>query len=144
MSDSSFSIEVKFHIYNDEHEKILRAPVTNGRFSRNIFFARGEIGEYLLNVGAQQDFKGADFPGGGGFFMFHYYKLTVVEGKPPSPDFDRDGTVAFPDFIAFAKAFGLSSADENFDPSFDLDEDAEVGFSDFLIFSRAFGTNFDS
>ena len=67
--------------------------------------------------------------------------MAVVQGEPPSPDFDRDGTVGFPDFIVFARAFGKSWADEDFEPWFDLDLDGEVGFSDFLIFGKAFGTD---
>ena len=143
VSDSSYSIAVKFHIYNDEREEILRSPVTKGRFSRSISFARGEIGEYWLNVGAQQDLRGTGIPWRG-YYMSHYYQLNVVAGNAPTPDFDRDGAVAFQDFIAFARAFGGSSSDEDFDPAFDLDEDGEIGFSDFLIFSKAFGSQVGS
>ena len=68
-----------------------------------------------------------------------FNSMSVVQGDPPSPDFDRDGTVDFTDFIVFARAFGKSWADEDFEPWFDLDLDGEVGFSDFLIFGKAFG-----
>jgi YVTN family beta-propeller protein len=54
-------------------------------------------------------------------------------------DFDANGEVAFTDFLLFARAFGLSSADSDFDQRFDLDDDNQVGFSDFLIFASAFG-----
>ncbi len=60
-------------------------------------------------------------------------------GGAPSPDFNGDGTVGFADFIAFAEAFGRTSADEDFDARFDLDEDGNVGFGDFVVFARAFG-----
>ena len=136
VSDSSVSNSVKFYFENDEWERALVAMVKNGRFSRNISFNSKETGEIFLSVGVRQDRL---------YYVSQYIRqITVIEGDPPSPDFDRDGTVAFTDFIAFAKAFGTNSVDEDFDPLFDLDEDGEVGFSDFLIFSKAFGTHIDS
>ena len=54
-------------------------------------------------------------------------------------DFDRDLTIDFDDFLAFAAHFGLSSSDPDFDPRFDFDDDGMVGFSDFLKFAAAFG-----
>ena len=57
----------------------------------------------------------------------------------PSPDFDADGTVGFPDFLLFASHFGSSSGDGEYDARFDLNVDASVGFSDFLIFAERFG-----
>ena len=58
----------------------------------------------------------------------------------PSPDFDGDGTVGFPDFIAFASQFGTQRGDATFDARFDLDGDGETGFSDFIAFASQFGT----
>ena len=63
--------------------------------------------------------------------------ITIT--APVYPDFDRDGTVGFVDFLAFADAFGTTSDDGNFDSRYDLDGDGEVGFSDFVVFSRYFG-----
>ncbi|MDP6039975.1 MAG: DUF1566 domain-containing protein, partial [Candidatus Latescibacteria bacterium] len=48
-------------------------------------------------------------------------------------DFNGDGNTNFPDFIAFAAAFGTGQA------SFDLDQNGEVDFPDFLVFAAAFG-----
>ena len=120
----------------DEWEKVILATVTNGRFSKNISFTSRETGEVFLNLGVRQN--------GVTYISEYFRRITVVEGDPPSPDFDRDGAVAFPDFIAFASAFGATSSDEDFDPTFDLDEDGEIGFSDFLIFSKAFGSQVGS
>lgn len=58
----------------------------------------------------------------------------------PSPDFDGDGTVGFPDFLAFAGSFGSSRGGARYEARFDLDGDGSVAFSDFLIFAGAFGT----
>ena len=58
----------------------------------------------------------------------------------PSPDFDGDGTVGFPDFLAFAGSFGSIRSDAGYEARFDLDSDGAVGFSDFLIFAGAFGS----
>ncbi|MDE2887999.1 MAG: hypothetical protein OXR72_07265 [Gemmatimonadota bacterium] len=57
-----------------------------------------------------------------------------------SPDFDGDGTVGFPDFLAFAGSFGSSRGDARYEAQFDLDGDGSVAFSDFLIFAGAFGS----
>lgn len=57
-----------------------------------------------------------------------------------SPDFDGDGTVGFPDFLAFAGSFGSSRGDARYEERFDLDGDGSVAFSDFLIFAGAFGS----
>ncbi len=60
------------------------------------------------------------------------------------PDFDRDGTVGFGDFVQFAAKFGLSKGEEGYDALFDLDGNGAIGFSDFLIFAGAFGDNSSS
>lgn len=57
-----------------------------------------------------------------------------------SPDFDGDGTVGFPDFLAFAGSFGTSQGDARYEARYDLDGNGSVGFSDFLIFAGAFGS----
>ena len=55
-------------------------------------------------------------------------------------DFDGDGSVGFPDFIAFAGRFGARRDAENYDAAFDLDSDGEIGFTDFIQFADAFGS----
>lgn len=67
--------------------------------------------------------------------------LNVPHTTTPTPDFNGNGTVDFPDFIAFAGAFGLRTDQANFDAKFDLDTSGDIGFSDFLIFATAFGTS---
>ncbi|MDP2735246.1 MAG: PKD domain-containing protein, partial [bacterium] len=48
-------------------------------------------------------------------------------------DFDGSGTIDFPDFVAFARAFGSDQA------RFDLDGNGTVNFTDFLVFASFFG-----
>ena len=60
-----------------------------------------------------------------------------------TPDFDGDGQVGFPDFLAFAGQFGTRQGDGRYDARYDLDGDGEIGFSDFLIFSSSFGKGGD-
>ena len=62
-----------------------------------------------------------------------------LKPRTPDPDFDRDGTVGFADFVQFAAQFGLSQGDEGYDARFDLDGNGAIGFGDFLIFAGAFG-----
>ena len=57
----------------------------------------------------------------------------------PTPDFDGDGMVGFPDFLQFVAQFGLSQGDAGYDARYDLDGDGAIGFGDFLIFANAFG-----
>ena len=67
-----------------------------------------------------------------------------LKPRTPDPDFDRDGTVDFADFVQFAAQFGLSHDDERYDARYDLDGNGAIGFSDFLIFASAFGKNTSS
>ena len=48
-------------------------------------------------------------------------------------DFDGDGSVGFPDFLMFARAY------DGVDPRFDLNRSGRVDFPDFLLFARNFG-----
>ena len=64
----------------------------------------------------------------------------ISHNTAPSPDFDGDGTVGFPDFLAFAGSYGSSRGDARYNERFDLDGDGSVAFSDFLIFAGAFGS----
>ena len=65
--------------------------------------------------------------------------LANDNNATPSPDFDGDGTVGFPDFLLFGDVFGSSQGDEGYKARFDLDGDGTIGFSDFLIFVDSFG-----
>lgn len=53
-------------------------------------------------------------------------------------DFNGDGTIGFPDFLAFAGAFGKTSSDSDFDTKFDLDNNGAVDFLDFVTFAASF------
>ena len=68
-------------------------------------------------------------------------RVALVVPSVPSPDFNGDGEVGFPDFLLFAGQFGARRGDGMYEAKYDLDSDGEVGFSDFLIFSRSFGTS---
>jgi formylglycine-generating enzyme required for sulfatase activity len=57
----------------------------------------------------------------------------------PSPDFNGDGKVGFPDFVLFARNFGSREGDGIYDSVYDLDEDGAVGFPDFVLFAKDFG-----
>lgn len=54
-------------------------------------------------------------------------------------DFDRDGSVAFADFLAFAESFGKPVTDAGHVRAHDLNADGEIGFGDFLVFASHFG-----
>ena len=58
---------------------------------------------------------------------------------PRRADFDRDGSVGFGDFVIFARGFGSSSGDPNFDVNLDLNGDEQVSFADFILFAAVFG-----
>ena len=64
---------------------------------------------------------------------------STAGGHVLTPDFDGDGQVGFPDFLAFVSQFGAREGDGGYDAKYDLDRDGEIGSSDFLIFSRSFG-----
>ena len=65
--------------------------------------------------------------------------VTLRVAKPPSPDFDRSGTVGIPDFLLFVDAFGSRKGQEAYEAKYDLDVDGEIGIPDFLIFVDNFG-----
>ena len=58
---------------------------------------------------------------------------------PRRADFDRDGYVGFGDFMLFARGFGASSSDPNFDANLDLNGDERISFADFILFAAVFG-----
>ena len=69
---------------------------------------------------------------------------VITFNKGPSADFDGDGEIAFPDFLAFAGSFGTSQGDPKYNAQFDLNSDGEIGFTDFLLFAEVFGTRIES
>jgi hypothetical protein len=54
-------------------------------------------------------------------------------------DFDSDGEVGFGDFLLFARGYGVSQGNAQFDARFDLDANGRITFSDFLIFASVYG-----
>ena len=54
-------------------------------------------------------------------------------------DFDGDGEVNFSDFLVFARGFGRTDQDADFDARLDLNDNGAVDFQDFLLFARQFG-----
>ena len=65
--------------------------------------------------------------------------LTLRIAKPPSPDFDRSGTVGIPDFLLFVDVFGSRRGQEGYESKYDLNVDGEIGIPDFLLFVDNFG-----
>ena len=65
--------------------------------------------------------------------------ITLRLAKPPSPDFDRSGTVGIPDFLLFVDVFGSGRGQDTYEAKYDLDGDGEIGIPDFLIFIDSFG-----
>ena len=57
-------------------------------------------------------------------------------------DFDGNGEVDFPDFLAFAGVFGKTSSDPDFDVRMDLNGNGEIDFPDFLVFAGVFGQSY--
>ena len=68
--------------------------------------------------------------------LFALFITTQANAQTlPDVDFDASGTVDFPDFLMFARAFGSTEA------LYDLDNSGTVDFPDFLLFTQAFGGN---
>ena len=65
--------------------------------------------------------------------------ITLRLAKPPSPDFDRSGTVGIPDFLLFVNVFGSQRGQDSYESKYDLNVDGEIGIPDFLIFIDSFG-----
>ena len=57
----------------------------------------------------------------------------------PSPDFDENGVVDFPDFLLFVGAFGSQEGQKTYEARYDLNGDGAIGFDDFLVFVSSFG-----
>lgn len=104
---------------------------------------------YVLDRGSFSD------PASGGVKVFDVNTNArvagpITTGLPPSTiafigtegpllgDFNGDGVVNFPDFLAFANAFGKQTGESGFDVQFDLNSNGRVDFPDFLIFVSRF------
>ena len=89
--------------------------------------------------------------------MTRSVSVVLQVAAPPSPDFDGNGVVDFPDFVLFAGAFGYREGDDlparlpvrstqtdsaqagKYEAKYDLNGDGEIEFSDFVIFAGSFG-----
>lgn len=60
----------------------------------------------------------------------------IANAQVARSDFNANGSVDFPDFLAFANAFGGTN------PLFDFDNSGSVDFPDFLDFANAFGQSY--
>ncbi|MBT3603220.1 MAG: hypothetical protein HN521_09155, partial [Candidatus Latescibacteria bacterium] len=106
----------------------------------------GDVGIEVDDRGAASIFASLDWVGETTVFVFAGDGKEESSGVPirviraqalntlPG-DFDGNGEVGFPDFLAFAQAFGQDS------PSLeaDLNGDRRVDFADFLVFVQNFG-----
>ena len=78
---------------------------------------------------------------GTGFDFAYTISLGSASQKPSDliGDFELDGTVNFPDFLAFAQGFGRTHTEEEYNPLLDLNGDGPIDFNDFLIFVSHYG-----
>lgn len=108
-----------------------KAAVNDGQFTiRMDFSPKQQTGDYWLGVFLHRRGQRSQGP--------RAFRPITIE-QPPSPDFNRDGTVGFADFVVFAAAFGRTIVDDDSNSRFDLNGDGTVDFGDFVIFARAFG-----
>jgi hypothetical protein len=59
-------------------------------------------------------------------------------GDACDPDFNNDGKVTSPDFIALSIAYGTSTGEPGFDPEVDLTGDGTIGAPEFVLLSIRF------
>lgn len=143
LSDATFTNAVK-HI--NLSTKTVSAALSN--ISGGYISDLGIFGNHLY-VADQGTFSN---PTSGGVKVFDTTTQQLVSGPisvglPPSSiaflgsvaDFDNSGSVAFPDFLLFAAAFGKTTGQTGFDTKFDLDKSGSVDFPDFLKFVTEFG-----
>ncbi|MDE3000500.1 MAG: hypothetical protein OXU79_15620 [Gemmatimonadota bacterium] len=64
---------------------------------------------------------------------------SAAAQETPAADFDEDGEVGFQDFLIFARGFGRTNQDADFDARLDLNDNGAVDFQDFVLFARHFG-----
>ena len=67
-------------------------------------------------------------------------EFNAMTPMAPTPDFDGDGMVGFPDFLAFAGQYGAQRGDGRYRAKYDLNSDSAIDFSDFLLFVSSYGT----
>ena len=65
---------------------------------------------------------------------------TLETPKQPSADFNGNGIVDVPDFLAFVEVFGANQGDGTYQAKYDLNSDGTIDVSDFQIFVENFGS----
>ncbi len=96
-------------------------------------FERGQDGEIQVTATDDATLK-MD-----GETRYYLWSRGGAVGDLGDPDFDGSGRVDFGDFLLFAAAYGLTSADPDFEIRFDLNEDDAVNFADFILFAGHYG-----
>lgn len=74
-----------------------------------------------------------------------YGLVGVAHAQPDNvarADFDGNGAVDFPDFLAFAGVFNKSASESDVATRMDFNNDGMVDFNDFLIFAGVFGQSY--
>ena len=56
-----------------------------------------------------------------------------------TPDFNGNGKVDFPDFLAFVAQYGARRGDSRYEAKYDLNSDGAIDFQDFLTFASSYG-----
>ena len=56
-----------------------------------------------------------------------------------TPDFNGNGKVDFPDFLAFVAQYGARRGDSRYQAKYDLNSDGAIDFQDFLTFASSYG-----
>ena len=56
-----------------------------------------------------------------------------------TPDFNGNGKVDFPDFLAFVAQYGTRRGDSRYEAKYDLNSDGAIDFQDFLSFASSYG-----
>ena len=106
----------------------------------------GNVGVEIVDGTGAQIFASLDWVGEATVFVFvgdgksevvgHSILVMRQQALNALPgDFDGNGEVGFPDFLAFAQAFGQ----DNPSSEADLNGDGRVDFADFVVFAQNFG-----
>ncbi|MDE2887995.1 MAG: fibronectin type III domain-containing protein [Gemmatimonadota bacterium] len=99
------------------------------RFRTTDAFSSTEIQLARAGLGREGQFETATTP----------ISVALQIPAAPSPDFDGNGTVDFPDFLAFVSVYGTQAGQYKYDAKYDLNRDGKIAFEDFEILTLSFG-----
>ena len=155
---SAISLRFEFDPAQVAYEGFKRSNIVSGSFaltgkdfaSIGITLSDGQSGSGLIGTirfRTTEAFSGTDIrlvrarlmQGGQTETVSLALRATLWVAKPPSPDFDRSGTVDIPDFLLFVNVFGSQIGQNGYESKYDLDVDGEIGIPDFLLFVDSFG-----